>query len=226
MLNRYMTKRSKNWEEYEVKFLKDNYSIKGAMYCAEHLSGRTLESVSIKANRLNLKRDNNSRYCVVLAPEGYKHCPSCEQILPSANFYRKLKNNEYSEDVLYYNCRSCAMDKARRSYRRHKSSSVENYKKHPEKKIFQNLKARAKRQHIPFNIELSDIVLPDVCPVLGIPIILFSSSDNSPSVDKFIPDLGYVKGNINIISKRANRIKDNASIEEVEKLLEWMKTKS
>ena len=219
-----MLKRSKNWKVCEIDFLKENYQTKGAMWCAENLNHRTLESIRIKANRLGLNVDPDVAYKRIITPNGYKNCPTCNQILPHSSFYRKNKNNQY-DDELYYNCRSCARNKARRSYRTHKSSNVEKYKENPEKKIFQNLKGRAKKNGVVFEIEISDIIIPEICPVLGIPIIPFSSSDNSPSVDKFIPTLGYVKGNINIISKRANRIKDNATVEEVEKLLNWMKSK-
>ena len=57
--------------------------------------------------------------------------------------------------------------------------------------------------------------IPDVCPVLGIPLDQDPKgkgerSDNSPSLDKFIPSLGYVKGNIHIISWRANHLKNDA----------------
>lgn len=83
----------------------------------------------------------------------------------------------------------------------------------------------ARREGVPFDITIEDIHIPDICPVLGIPIISNASiqSDNSPSLDRFIPDLGYVRGNIHVISTRANRIKNNATTDEIEKLLKWMK---
>ncbi len=225
ILNKCMTKRSKIWTKDEVNFLKEFYAIKGAVYCAEKLSDRTVESVRIKANRLNIDRDVVSRYNQTITPDGYKHCPSCSQILPLGFFYRKNSKNEYDEEKTYRICRSCSMEKAKRNYRTHKSSNVENYKKNPVKKFFQNLKGRAKRENILFNLDMEDIVIPEFCPVLGIPIITFSNSDNSPSVDKFNPKLGYVKDNIYVISKRANRIKCDANIEELEKVLFWMKSK-
>jgi hypothetical protein len=46
------------------------------------------------------------------------------------------------------------------------------------------------------------------CPVLGIPIILGGKlSKNSPSLDKMVPGLGYVRGNVLVISHRANTMK-------------------
>lgn len=43
---------------------------------------------------------------------------------------------------------------------------------------------------------------------------------NDPSVDRIIPELGYTKGNVRVISNRANLLKNNASIEEIELVLE------
>ena len=53
---------------------------------------------------------------------------------------------------------------------------------------------------------------PECCPALGIPLAVQSkTSDNSPSLDKIIPALGYVPGNIVVVSHLANRIKSNAT---------------
>lgn len=70
-------------------------------------------------------------------------------------------------------------------------------------------KSRAKDMGVPFDLTVNDLVVPDVCPVLGIPIARSEGvlSHNSPSIDRFVPNLGYVKGNVAIISYRANRIK-------------------
>lgn len=85
-------------------------------------------------------------------------------------------------------------------------------------------KTRAKQQGLPFDITLEDIVIPDTCPVLGIPLEIGNSRllDGSPTLDKFIPELGYVPGNINVISNKANRMKTDASADEVSLLLNWM----
>lgn len=83
-----------------------------------------------------------------------------------------------------------------------------------------------KRKNLPFNLEASDIIIPDICPVLNIPIIFtdgFGPRDNSPSIDRIRPKLGYVKGNIAVISFRANKIKTDATLEEIEKVANWLK---
>ena len=86
-------------------------------------------------------------------------------------------------------------------------------------------KKRAKKKGFEFNLELFDIPqILDLCPVLGIPIIInegkTAPSDNSPSLDRIDSTKGYIKGNIRIISNRANRIKADATVDELRKVLE------
>ena len=86
------------------------------------------------------------------------------------------------------------------------------------KRILSGAKNRAKKEGIQFNIELEDIIIPEFCPLLGIKLSLTndnSNIDNSPSLDKIIPSRGYTKGNVMVISHRANTIKSNASIDEI-----------
>lgn len=75
--------------------------------------------------------------------------------------------------------------------------------------LYIETKSRAKKSNIPFNIEESDIVIPQVCPVLGIELVtqLGGRTDATPTIDKKIPSKGYVKGNIEIISWLANSLK-------------------
>ena len=88
-----------------------------------------------------------------------------------------------------------------------------------------NAKFRAKRDNLPFDIELNDLPeIPDRCSVLDIPLKVHEGisgwHDDSPTLDRIINDKGYVKDNIRIISNRANRLKMDATVEELEKILE------
>lgn len=99
----------------------------------------------------------------------------------------------------------------------------------PEYRMLSGAKSRAKRKGIEFAIELDDIVIPASCPVLGIPLKISTSGsadENSPSLDRLDNTKGYVKGNVAVISYRANRIKVDATVEEVEKVLHYMKGES
>ena len=88
--------------------------------------------------------------------------------------------------------------------------------------LFHGTRARARKNNIIFTITQEDIVIPDFCPLLDIPLSLTNSKleDDSPSIDRLIPKLGYVAGNIQVISMRANMIKSNASIDELMLLTE------
>ena len=79
------------------------------------------------------------------------------------------------------------------------------------------------RNDIPFDIDQSDIVFPDKCPVLGITMSRYDGSfGSSPSIDRVDPDKGYVKGNICVISSRANKLKSNGTIAEIRAVLKYM----
>lgn len=100
-----------------------------------------------------------------------------------------------------------------------------NARKPPEHKMYNAARRRAEKKGIPFNIEISDIIIPKVCPILGIELRASKKrpSANSPSLDKIIPELGYVKGNIQVISWRANIIKHDASLDELQKIVDYIK---
>lgn len=79
------------------------------------------------------------------------------------------------------------------------------------KEKLQRIKARAKRDNTPFSLEPQDVPMPTHCPILGLPLDEY----NGPSVDRIIPKLGYVKGNVIVICDLANRIKSNATPDEI-----------
>lgn len=98
-------------------------------------------------------------------------------------------------------------------------------------KMWAGAKARADKKKLPFNItqeNVRELVVDLVyCPVLGIKLNWNSTKleDDSPTLDKIIPELGYVQGNIAIISCKANRIKTDATVDEVRKVWSWYNKK-
>lgn len=91
---------------------------------------------------------------------------------------------------------------------------------------YQLIKSRARKNSIPFDLELEDVISPEVCPILGIPIFerhgKIGPMQNSPSVDRIIPEKGYVKGNIRVISQKANAMKQDCSEKELIKFAEYI----
>ncbi len=87
-----------------------------------------------------------------------------------------------------------------------------------EKALLIAIKSRSKRLGIPCNLDLEDIVIPEYCPYLGIKLTRISGKGrvwSNASVDRILPEEGYVKGNIEIISMKANTMKLNATKEEL-----------
>jgi uncharacterized membrane protein len=104
-----------------------------------------------------------------------------------------------------------------------------NLKEHnPSKYLYQVVKQNASKRGIEFNIEVEDIVVPSHCPILGIELKFhtgkYGPEPNTPSIDRKDPSKGYVKGNVHVLSHKANTLKNNATIEDIEKLLNYMKT--
>ena len=66
--------------------------------------------------------------------------------------------------------------------------------------------------------------IPEFCPVLGVKLESGTKKyhDASPSLDRMIPSKGYVPGNVVVMSFRANRIKGDASREELQTVIDWM----
>jgi hypothetical protein len=121
-----------------------------------------------------------------------------------------------------------------------KEKNPEAIKKHralwysiPENRIKHTLaqaKRRALKNNVLFDITFEDLLpLPERCPVFNTPLNYSGTGDrkgfvdNSPSIDRLIPSLGYTKGNVKIVSWRANRIKSDASVHELSAVLNYIK---
>lgn len=92
------------------------------------------------------------------------------------------------------------------------------------KRMLAGAKSRALTKGLMFNLHYDDIQIPNLCPVLKIPLVPSEGmSDNSPSLDRKVPYLGYVKGNVQVISMKANRIKTDATSLEISQVLEYVK---
>ncbi len=118
----------------------------------------------------------------------------------------KLKNSEQSKKS-YYNCKE-----------KRKQNNIDwaasNYEKH----LFTQAKGRARRSKLEFSITLDDIVIPEYCPYLDIKLTKlwgFGRQDTNASIDRIDNTKGYVKGNIEIISFKANLLKRDATIKEL-----------
>lgn len=90
------------------------------------------------------------------------------------------------------------------------------------RKVYNQLKASAKKRNIEFSLTLTDLYhldYPISCPILGIPLKFHRgrAEEDSPSIDRKDSTLGYIADNIQVISFKANRAKNNLSESELKK---------
>jgi hypothetical protein len=150
--------------------------------------------------------------CPLLAP-----CTECGSLLPVINFYKtKTGRKTILGDQIVSACSNCA---------------IERYKRlDPRLKLFYAAKKRAKECGFEFSLSLDDIVIPETCPILGVPIedgtgrgrAMGNHNLNSASIDRIDNDVGYSPKNIAVISRRANRIKNDSSLSELACILDYM----
>ena len=160
----------------------------------------------------------------IIMTEGGKICFTCKEWKPFSNFYREKqyrrpKKGGYYRPYYRGECKKCRAVRSRAFYCRSYSENWERYR------IF---KARqtAKKLNLPFNLTeeyIKSITPPDmICPALGIKMMVSTTKEKgswrSPSLDRIIPELGYVKGNVVIVSFKVNREKNNSSLEELTKI--------
>jgi len=154
-----------------------------------------------------------------------KKCSKCKTNKNYKDFHSDLS----TKDGYTYQCKACR-NKSSRNYLKtergryvHRTQEKIRRSVNPKSMLLNLAKQRAKRKGLDFCLRCSDFDIPDMCPVLGIPI--FSSeklTDNSPTIDRINNTVGYVANNIMVISWRANRLKSDASASELEKILTYM----
>jgi hypothetical protein len=132
---------------------------------------------------------------------------------------RSCKLQFVAQNKRYWYCAFCStgsgLTYTQRAYRSNWARSQVSQKRYASKK-----------RGWSFDLTEDDLQIPDKCPVLGIPLQInynISNKDNSPSIDKIDPSKGYTKDNVAVISMKANRIKNDASLEELEKVCSWLR---
>lgn len=137
-----------------------------------------------------------------------KACSQCgvvQDIDQYPKTYQKRKDGSPYGDGRRANCRTCENKRRKRSY-----------DNNPLTRMFMNAKARGRQYGIEFNLEVSDLKIPEFCPILGVKLEL-GWKDNypfAPSIDRIDSTKGYVKGNVAVVSLLANRMKSNATVEQ------------
>jgi hypothetical protein len=92
--------------------------------------------------------------------------------------------------------------------------------KFPEAQLVRSARVRARLKGLPFNLVPADVTIPALCPVLGVPMV--RGTMYAPSLDRRVPENGYVKDNITVMSRRANTLKLNATVAELRAVAAWV----
>lgn len=96
-------------------------------------------------------------------------------------------------------------------------------KNNPEKQMMRGVKKRVREKGYESNIDLSDIVIPEYCPIFPWIKLELGGGDSAPTLDRIDNGIGYIKGNVQVISYRANRMKSDANRDELVALGDWAK---
>lgn len=151
-------------------------------------------------------------------PNRYKICKECNQSLNLNKFSLIEKWNPNSDTK--NTCKKCSI-KIKQTEKLNRDWKVD-----AAKLLYKNIKSRCKRIGREFSIELEDIIIPEKCPVFGFDL---KREDRqtwmcAPSVDRIDSSKGYIKGNVTVVSRRANILKKDATLEEIEQLFNYYKT--
>jgi hypothetical protein len=151
--------------------------------------------------------------CVLggIVPKLTRKCSKCPHIGPlSTDFYRN-PNGKYG---YLSHCKTC--------HSRITKAQLERWLSDPRQRMLKSSMSNAKRGCILHTLTLDDIILPETCVYLGIRIDYRTANkrgdrrhDDSPSIDRIDPTGGYVPGNVQVISDLANRMKQNATVEQL-----------
>lgn len=196
----------------------------------------TCKKLTFNKSRCNIclkKLKKNYEYCKI-----HGKCRAC-----GANINRgktickkcKIKNNktrreQYSNFKNNGLCVTCGINKSEPNKTRCKQCSkkttkwaIKRYEKNPSKILWLSAKDRAHKNHEPFNIEVSDVIIPKKCPILDIKLKRGRGvhCETSPTIDKIIPKLGYIKGNVQVVSHLGNLMKQNATPKCLLKFADW-----
>jgi len=179
--------------------------MKSCLQCGKDISDKKKRvkfcslSCSTRFNRLQILHSG--------LPENHKRCGKCKCVKEFSEF-RKNKNSAFG---LSYFCKNC--------------DSQRVYSKDRRRVLVNAAKKRSKDQGLEFDLTVDDLEFPEYCPVFGIKLEFNTGCcrDNSYSIDRIDPNKGYIKGNVQVISHKANTMKSNGSLDDLEKLVAFLK---
>lgn len=167
-----------------------------------------------------------------------KLCARCKKVKPANEFYiiKSVLKRGAPRQKLMSRCKFCQYElnaASKSKVPREKRNAEAKVRmdrlkaENPERYILMAIKSRSVMEGIEFNLTESDLKIPELCPVFGTELLSGRApgkrTDATPTVDRIEPSRGYTKGNVRVISWRANRLKNNATLEEIEAIAAYMR---
>lgn len=163
-----------------------------------------------------------------------RRCKKCKNWLDLSLFSTRVripspttKDDDKKIPTLYYRseCKKCSIEMVNTDKYCSPEARRKQHRKDPRKVMLVHARSRAKKAGLDFNIDYEDVIVPEFCPLLNIPIFVtdVSVGANSPTIDRIVCDKGYIKGNVWVISHKANSAKNNLTLNELELLTKNLK---
>jgi hypothetical protein len=148
-----------------------------------------------------------------------KTCKQCGQHKPHTDYYKNTVG------IVFARCKACCIVNARTRYianpNRFNDLARKAYVRDPRTRMAAQARKRDRRKGLESTVTAEMIVIPNVCPVLGVPLRVSQGlpADDSPSLDHIDPTRGAVWGNWCVISRRANSLKQQHTAESMAKFV-------
>ncbi len=205
----------KIWTKEEIEWVKEYFPKYGTKYCAAYLnrSYASIRHIYKKEQILSLSKQS---------PIGKFYCKCCRQYKnKKLQILCSKRGNTYKRNL----CIIC--------HNIYNKNKYNEYFKHPEKSLKQKIKKllsgakkRAKEKKLEFNLTYEWFIQNSstTCPVLNKDYYIQTQTGShtapnmSRSLDRINNKKGYTKDNTVIVSRRVNLIKNDATIEELQKI--------
>lgn len=156
-------------------------------------------------------------------------CATCQENKPETEYHKD--NNKNNKRGRRYTCKVCSkeycqkyMSDPRKKANHATRELVRRAKKDQRSIMITNAKRRAAEKGIEFDLTAEDIIIPKICPILGIKLVRGEKgfNESSPSLDRIDNTKGYTRDNVRVISLRANKMKGYATLDEMIKIVNYM----
>ena len=151
-------------------------------------------------------------------------CVVCNITKSAEDFYKRQKETVACRKICKVCQKKMAIDRYWKNPEAARKIKRDDRKKNPVRYMLISARQRARRTNVPFSITESDITIPENCPCFGIPLVQNKGKTcpGSATLDQIVAGKGYVSGNIQVISLKANTMKSNATRTELELFSKWI----